>query len=146
MKPTHTIILILGILLVFVAGDVAGPYLNRYSLEDGGKYRIDHLSGQVWEKKTKEVFDIEVARETYERLLEREPEFENEPEAKVINWIHQQYLVSNDRSSRNFECMRSVSYWEIVYLSEEEATAQGDELPSMIATSLIFDDEPEQAD
>ena len=149
MKPTHIIILILGILLVLVGGDIAGHYANRYSLVDGGKYRIDHNSGQVWEKKTTEVFDIEVARRTYDKLIKRKPSFKDQSEAQVLNFIYQQYMalssdewaVENRPNKRDFECMRDVSYWEPIGASKEQVSLQGDELPSMIATSVEVDEQ-----
>ena len=148
MKPTHIIILILGILLVLVGGDIAGHYANRYSLVDGGRYRIDHISGQVWEKKTKEVFDIEIARRTYGKLIKREPSFKNQSEAQVLNFIYQQYMalssddwvVENRPNKRDFECMRDVSYWEPIGASKEQALMESDEIPSMIATSVEVDE------
>ena len=115
---------------MLVGGEVAGHYANRYSLVDGGKYRIDHIHGQVWERKTKEVFDIEVARRTYHKLIEVEPRFKDQPEAQVLKFIYQRYITENDRDKRDFECMRFVSYWERVYVSEEQAMMESDEIPS----------------
>ena len=140
MKPTHIIILILGILLVLVGGDIAGHYANRYSLVDGGKYRIDRISGQVWERKTKEVFDIEVARRTLKKIRARDPRFENEDDGSVIAFIHGKYLEADARDQPKYASTRFVSYWERVHVSEEQAMMESDEIPSMIATSVEVDE------
>jgi hypothetical protein len=140
MKPTHTIILVLGVILIIMGGDIAGHYANRYSLVDGGRHRIDHINGEVWERKTKEVFDIEVARRTLKKIRARDPRFEDADDDSVIAFIHGRYLEADGRDQPKYACMRTVSYWERVNETEEQAMLESDEIPSMIAASVEVDE------
>ena len=126
MNSNRIIVLVLGILLVIASAYVASQFVNRYRVVDGGMRRIDTITGKVWEKRTKEVFDLEKARKVISRLRKDEPRFEDVSEEEIMNFIRHMYDKSSYRERHRYDCMRNESYWHPVYDSMEEAGNQED--------------------